>query len=157
MLRISTIDGGVIDVDSSLMTIDDGVIAWWRSESEEAVARWRLDEVVGVQVLVEDPIQRARREHPNAYRRWTIEEEAAVVEAFARGEAVKEIAAATGRRVGGIRSRLIALGVIEPAPGDRVSVPSSAVPPSAPAPAVPSSAVQTSGGEAGVEADRAVV
>jgi hypothetical protein len=107
------------EVDSTLITIDEGTALCWRIGDAEPVARFGLDRVLSIQI--DDPAARARREFPNANRRWTDEEEASVQAAFERGDTVKEISAATGRRVGGIRSRLITLGLIEPLPGDRVS------------------------------------
>jgi hypothetical protein len=120
MLHVSTVDGAMDEVESTLITIDEGTAMCWRIGEAAPVARFGLDQVLSIHV--DDPMARARKEHPNAYRRWTDEEESTVVAAFERGDTVKEIAAATGRRVGGIRSRLISLGLIEAVPGDRVSV-----------------------------------
>ncbi len=48
----------------------------------------------------------------NSYKKWTLEEEADVSARFKRGESVKAIAAALDRQEGGIRSRLVKLGLI---------------------------------------------
>lgn len=120
MLSISSVDGTTDEVDSTLITIDERAALCWRIGDPSPVARYGLDTIVSIEV--HDPAARARREHPNANRRWTPDEEAAVVASFQRGETIKEIATSTGRRVGGIRSRLITLGIIEPRPGDRVAV-----------------------------------
>ena len=48
----------------------------------------------------------------NAYRKWTAEEDADVSARHQRGETVKVIAAALGRQEGGIRARLVKLGLI---------------------------------------------
>ncbi|MBI4724338.1 MAG: AAA family ATPase [Rhodomicrobium sp.] len=48
----------------------------------------------------------------NAYKKWTSEEEADVAARYKRGESVKAIAAALGRQDGGVRSRLVKLGLI---------------------------------------------
>ena len=48
----------------------------------------------------------------NSYKKWTAEEEADVSARFKRGESVKTIAAALGRQDGGVRSRLVKLGLI---------------------------------------------
>lgn len=49
---------------------------------------------------------------PNAGIRWTTEEESKMVEAFEAGIKVSKIAKEHGRSVGGIRSRLIKLGLV---------------------------------------------
>ncbi len=48
----------------------------------------------------------------NAYKKWTAEEDAEVSARFKRGETVKAIATAHGRQDGGVRSRLVKLGLI---------------------------------------------
>jgi ATP-dependent DNA helicase PIF1 len=47
-----------------------------------------------------------------AYKKWTTEEETEVSVRYKRGESVKAIAAALGRQDGGIRARLVKLGLI---------------------------------------------
>jgi len=48
----------------------------------------------------------------NAYKKWSAEEDADVTDRYKRGESVKAIAAALGRQDGGIRARLVKLGLI---------------------------------------------
>jgi ATP-dependent DNA helicase PIF1 len=48
----------------------------------------------------------------NAYKKWTQAEDADVSARYKRGESVKAIAAVLGRQEGGVRSRLIKLGLI---------------------------------------------
>jgi hypothetical protein len=48
----------------------------------------------------------------NAYRKWTPEEDADISARYRRGENVKTIAEAAGRQEGGVRSRLVKLGLI---------------------------------------------
>ncbi|MBJ7534158.1 AAA family ATPase [Rhodomicrobium vannielii ATCC 17100] len=48
----------------------------------------------------------------NAYKKWSEEEETDVSTRYKRGESVKAIAAAVGRQEGGIRARLVKLGLI---------------------------------------------
>ncbi len=48
----------------------------------------------------------------NAYKKWTAEEDADASARYNRGESVKGIAAALGRQEGGVRSRLVKLGLI---------------------------------------------
>jgi hypothetical protein len=48
----------------------------------------------------------------NAHKPWTLEEDAALVTRFKRGESIAAIAAAHERRAGGVRARLVRLGLI---------------------------------------------
>jgi hypothetical protein len=54
-----------------------------------------------------------REEHPNAYRRWGSEEEEKLKSLFAKGESIGSLAETLGRKPGGIRSRLVKLGLLE--------------------------------------------
>jgi hypothetical protein len=48
----------------------------------------------------------------NAYKKWTAEEDAEMSARHSRGETVKAMAAALGRQEGGVRARLVKLGLI---------------------------------------------
>jgi hypothetical protein len=48
----------------------------------------------------------------NAGKKWTAEEDADISVRHGRGEAVKAMAAALGRQEGGVRARLVKLGLI---------------------------------------------
>ncbi len=48
----------------------------------------------------------------NAYKKWTAEEDADIAARHKRGEAVKAMAGALGRQEGGVRARLVKLGLI---------------------------------------------
>lgn len=54
-----------------------------------------------------------RETHPNAYRKWSEQEDADLRKSFAKGEKVKAIAERSGRKTGAIRSRLVKLGLIK--------------------------------------------
>jgi len=58
-------------------------------------------------------LEKIREKHQNAYRKWTEKEEGEIVSAFKAGKSIKNISVLTGRQTGGIRSRLIKLGLIE--------------------------------------------
>jgi ATP-dependent DNA helicase PIF1 len=58
-------------------------------------------------------LEQIRTTHKNAYKKWSPEEEQELIKLFQSGKSVKEIASHSGRQVGGIRSRLIKLGLIE--------------------------------------------
>jgi ATP-dependent DNA helicase PIF1 len=54
-----------------------------------------------------------REKHPKAFMRWTEEEEAVLMEKFQQTNNLQDLAKQMGRKAGGIRSRLIKLGLIE--------------------------------------------
>lgn len=58
-------------------------------------------------------LEKIREKHTNAYKKWTTEEEQKVIDDFKKGKSLKEIAGLHGRQVGGIRARLIKVGLIE--------------------------------------------
>lgn len=121
MLHVSMVGRAFAEVEATLITIDGSSLVCWAS-GEEPVARYGLDQVLSIRLL-ERPAARAAPEHPNAFRRWTAEQEGAIIEAYHRGDTFEQIAAGAGRRVGGVRARLIALGVIEPESTDRLRFP----------------------------------
>ncbi len=59
------------------------------------------------------PFQKMREKHPKAYARWSTEEEQELVKLFNEGKTQKEIAQIMERKLGGIRARLVKLGLIE--------------------------------------------
>ena len=58
-------------------------------------------------------LEKIREKHLHAYKKWTPNEEGKVIAAFKSGKSIKEISTETGRQTGGIRARLIKLGLIE--------------------------------------------
>jgi hypothetical protein len=145
MLRVSMVGDGFAEVDATVITIDGSALLCWGRSDEEPIARYGLEQVLSIRLVARPPANGERRAdpaHPNAFRRWTVEQEEAIVDGYHRGESVEQIAAAVGRRVRGVRARLIALGVIEPEPSDRLSFPG--------VPAL--SALGRVGGGAGVDA-----
>ncbi len=58
-------------------------------------------------------VEALREKHPQAYKKWEREEEERLVEEFGRGKNMGELAVLFGRKVGGIRSRLMKLGLLE--------------------------------------------
>ena len=58
-------------------------------------------------------LEKIRTKHKNAYKRWTGEEEIKVKGLYEDGKSVKEIAELSDRQVGGIKARLIKMGLIE--------------------------------------------
>ena len=58
-------------------------------------------------------VEKIREKHPSAYKKWTADEEASLVSGFQSGKSMVILAEILGREVGGIRARLIRLGLIE--------------------------------------------
>ena len=58
-------------------------------------------------------LARIREKHPSAYKKWTADEEDRLVTAFRSGKSMDALAEMLGRQAGGIRSRLIRLGLLE--------------------------------------------
>ena len=58
-------------------------------------------------------VEDIRKKYPKAFKRWSKEEEAELVTAFATTQDLQKLSKKFGRGTGGIRSRLISLGLIE--------------------------------------------
>lgn len=61
----------------------------------------------------ESSIEAIRREHPNAYRKWSPEEDARLRQERASGADIRTVAEAHARRPGAVQSRLKKLGLLE--------------------------------------------
>lgn len=59
-------------------------------------------------------VEEIRHDHPRAYEKWSVEEDAQLAELFRSRKSVQEIAAILNRQAGAIRSRLAKLNLIEP-------------------------------------------
>jgi len=57
-------------------------------------------------------VEKIRAKYQNAYRPWSKEEEGKLIQNFKSGISVKELSEIFGRQTGGIRSRLVKLGLI---------------------------------------------
>ncbi|MFA6524361.1 MAG: AAA family ATPase [Candidatus Paceibacterota bacterium] len=58
------------------------------------------------------PLEKIRAKYKNAYRPWSKEEEGKLIQNFKSGILIKELSEIFGRQTGGIKSRLIKLGLI---------------------------------------------
>jgi len=56
--------------------------------------------------------EKIREKHQNAYMPWTIEEDGKLIQNFKSGILIKDLSKIFGRQVGGIRSRLVKLGLV---------------------------------------------
>ncbi|HEY4568456.1 MAG TPA: hypothetical protein VIH10_03295 [Kribbella sp.] len=114
MMRVMLEDADYCDVPADLMTFDDGAVVFWR-EGEE-VGRHRQARIRSLELLdtrsMTRRIKAARRNHPNAFRQWTAEDEQTLIEMFHRGASKDELVETLGRQEGGIATRLRALGLL---------------------------------------------
>lgn len=114
MLRVTLEDTDYCDVPADLMTFDDGVIVFWRDGEE--VGRHRQARIRSLELLSTRSMTRkiasARKNHPNAFRLWTPEEEETLAELYRNGATKDQLVEALGRRPGGIATRLRSLGLL---------------------------------------------
>jgi len=59
-------------------------------------------------------IEAIRESYPSAYKRWTADEEQQLITGFKSGKSINELSKQLGRKPGGIRSRLVHLGLLDP-------------------------------------------
>jgi hypothetical protein len=89
-------------------------VVFWR-EGEEVgrhrQARIRSLELLNVRSMTRR-IERARKNHPNAFRQWTPDDEQLLIEMYNNGSTKEELVGALGRQEGGIATRLRALGLL---------------------------------------------
>ena len=62
---------------------------------------------------ISNNFEKIREKHQNAYRPWSKEEEGKLIQNFKSGIPIKDLSEIFGRQNGGIKSRLIKLGLIE--------------------------------------------
>ncbi|MEV0798944.1 hypothetical protein AB0I34_14685 [Kribbella sp. NPDC050281] len=114
MLRVMLDEADYCDVPADLMTFDDGAVVFWR-EGEE-VGRHRQARIRSLELLdmrsMTRKIRDARKNHPNAFRPWTPEEEQTLSDLFKGGASKEELVGTLGRQVGGIATRLRSLGLL---------------------------------------------
>ncbi|MEU4191222.1 hypothetical protein AB0E69_04930 [Kribbella sp. NPDC026611] len=114
MLRVMLEDADYCDLPADLMTFDSGAVVFWRDGEE--VGRQRQARISSVELVdtrsMTHRIKAARRTHPNAFRQWTPEDEATLVEMFNNGTTKEALVAALGRQEGGIITRLRTLGLL---------------------------------------------
>jgi hypothetical protein len=79
-----------------------------------ALARRRLSEAPARDQASDgrDRLEAVKQQYPHAYESWTAEEEQQLRELHYAGESVESISAALRRAPGGVRSRLIRLGLL---------------------------------------------
>jgi hypothetical protein len=114
MLRVMLEDADYCDVPADLMTFDEGAVVFWRDG--EVVGRHRQARISSLELLatrsMTRKIEAARKNHPNAFRVWSTEEEETLAELYRNGATKDELVEALGRQPGGIATRLRSLGLL---------------------------------------------
>jgi hypothetical protein len=114
MMRVMLEEADYCDVPADLMTFEDGAVVFWR-EGEE-VGRHRQARIRSLELLdtrsMTRRIKAARKNHPNAFRPWTPEDEQTLSEMFQGGATKDELVDALGRQEGGIATRLRSMGLL---------------------------------------------
>lgn len=75
--------------------------------------KWKIEkEDKKIDIKKENHLEKIREKHQNAYKKWTEEEEQKVIEEYKKGTSIKNIAKIFGRQTGGIKARLVKVGLI---------------------------------------------
>ncbi|MBF8304551.1 MAG: hypothetical protein HW399_926, partial [Dehalococcoidia bacterium] len=83
----------------------------------DEIRKYIKENIPGSKAYIDSPVASSGIElpgkHENAYKKWTEEEERVLVDGFRNGKNMDELARILGRKVGGIRARLVRLGLVE--------------------------------------------
>ena len=118
--RVRSLEGlSVLGFNDLALKVDEETLAFdqqLKKGSEEALSE--LDSLPKCTITEDETLktyslEKIREKHPSAYKKWTADEEASLVTGFQSGKSVVMLAEMLDRQVGGIRSRLIRLGLIE--------------------------------------------
>lgn len=83
----------------------------WSSSSKASEGRSGKDLPAGAGGT--GKLEKIREKHAQAYKKWTPDEEGEIIAMWKSGRSINNISALTSRQTGGIRARLIKLGLIE--------------------------------------------
>ncbi|MEV6012287.1 hypothetical protein AB0M29_36475 [Streptomyces sp. NPDC051976] len=109
-----------LTLEADVLTFEAGQVTFWLRGVEVAAFPWDAVRAVELASGTSLPAARAysvdevRKQHGNAYQRWSKEEEQLLVELHSAGHGVEALAERFSRQPGAIRSRLTKLGVEEP-------------------------------------------
>ncbi|MBD8104385.1 MULTISPECIES: hypothetical protein [Plantibacter] len=115
-MRVKLRVGGFAICEANTVTFDESFLSLW--DHGTLVAQYRLVDVSGLEVVggqEADPgvaqgkaysVEVVRTQYPNAYQRWTPEEDAELMSAHADGATTKKLASTFGRQEGAVRSRV---------------------------------------------------
>lgn len=109
-LRVLGINDMALRINEEALLLDRELI----HSSEQAAEQLRSmpEEDEDRENLKAFSVEKIRETHPSAYKKWTADEEATLRDALAGGKSMTEMAGMLGRMPGGIRSRLLKLGLI---------------------------------------------
>jgi hypothetical protein len=115
MMRVMLDEADYCDVPADLMTFDEGAVIFWNKGEE--VGRHRQSRIRSLEPVnpnsMKTRIKKARLTAPNAFRRWTPEDEQTLIEGYHNGTPFDDLAEALGRQEGGIIARLRDLGFLD--------------------------------------------
>lgn len=100
----------ISELESNFITLCGGKRSIEKKTKKQRKAR--AEKGASKEEYEENGLSEIRRTHPQAYRKWTDDEERELKKMFERGKQMKELAEKFGRQPGGIRSRLKKLGLI---------------------------------------------
>ncbi|MET7636778.1 helix-turn-helix domain-containing protein [Streptomyces sp. NPDC001773] len=107
----------VMDLEADVLTFEEGAVTLWLRGVEVGVfpsASLSAVELSSSAPLPASPaysVDEVRKQHGNAYQRWSREDEQLLLELHAAGHSVDALAQRFGRQPSAIRSRLVKLGV----------------------------------------------
>ncbi|MEU8825466.1 hypothetical protein [Streptomyces sp. NPDC048636] len=108
-----------MELEVDVLTFEGGSVTFWLRGVEVGVFSW---DAVGAVELTSDTsspasrvysVDEVRKQHGNAYQRWSKEDEQLLVELHTAGQGVDALARRFARQPSAIRSRLAKLGVEE--------------------------------------------
>ena len=115
MMRVMLEEADYCDVPADLMTFEDGAVVFWKDGEE--VGRHRQARIRSLELLdtrsMTRKIKAARKNHPNAFRPWSPEDEQTLSDMFKGGATKDELVDALGRQEGGIATRLRGMGLLD--------------------------------------------
>ncbi|MBT2492404.1 hypothetical protein J7E96_28620 [Streptomyces sp. ISL-96] len=120
----------VLEVRVDVLTFTDGELQLWRDGTE--LHSFPLASVAAVELGSGKvpaagktySVEEIRKQHGNAYQRWTPEDEQLLLELHVGGEGVETLAQRFDRQPGAIRARLVKLGaVVDEAPAKQADRP----------------------------------
>ncbi len=109
-LRVLGINDMALKINEEALLLDRELM----KSSEQALEQLRTmpEKDKEPEVPTSYSVEKIRETHPSAYKKWTADEEAMLENLFNGGMSITEIAGMLGRMPGGIRSRLLKLGLI---------------------------------------------
>ena len=107
---ISLVSGGSTEIAADRITFEDGDVLIWTDGIE--TARHKTEDVTAIQFGIRAAglsVEEVRTTHRNAYSKWTVDEDALLLDLARKATSVADIAALFGRQESAIESRMAKL------------------------------------------------